>query len=329
MPGTPASTLLPRRRILGALGASSAFILVGCGDSGDVTTGGSTTDNPGSTSGGTTGDAPTTGDAITTSNGTSDGETSTDSSTAPDTGDCGAAADAWAAGGTAAMTAKACYPDPFAGGVQSCTLICETTEGPCTADTEDREDVSEGYAGLPVRLALLIVDADTCAPIPGVRVEIWHTQRTGVYSGNTPNPQMCSGGDDDAPNHLYFRGSQTAGDDGRVNFDTCYPGWYNGRAVHIHFRVYVGDTLHATSQLFFADSLNAEIFADHPDYSEFGQPNTTNVSDNIIGSAEDLDPYLLDTQRMPDGAMLASKVIGVRADPNAESCSVGGMMPPP
>lgn len=324
MPGS-SSTLVPRRHILGALGASAAFMLVGCSDDGSPVDDTGTSGGPGGTSGESSGDVPTTSNNTSTA-GTTAAESS-EGSTSTDTGDCGSAADAWATGGTAAMTAKACYPDPFAGGVQSCILLCETTEGPCTADTEEREDVSEGYAGLPVRLALRIVDAATCMPVPGARVEIWHTQRTGVYSGNTPNPQMCSGGDADAPNHLYFRGSQTADDDGRVNFDTCYPGWYNGRAIHIHFRVYLGDQATITSQLFFDDALNSEIFASHPDYSEFGQPNTTNDSDNIIGGANDITPYLLDTQRMPDGAMLASKVIGVRTDLNADSCSLGGMMP--
>lgn len=77
------------------------------------------------------------------------------------------------------------------------------------------------------------------------------------------------------------------------------------------------------------DALNAEIFADHPDYSEFGQPNTTNDVDNVIGGEDDLTPYLLDVARMPDGAMLASKVIGVRTDLDADSCTLGnGMMPP-
>jgi hypothetical protein len=160
--------------------------------------------------------------------------------------------------------------------------------------------------------------------VAGARVEIWHTQRTGVYSGNTPNPGMCSGGDADAPNHLYFRGSQTAGADGRVDFDTCFPGWYPGRAIHIHFRVYVGADAFATSQLFFDPALTADIFAAHADYAEFGQPDTGNDDDNILGGESDIGKYTLTTARMPDGAMLASKVIAIRATLVDPSCSVGG-----
>jgi protocatechuate 3,4-dioxygenase beta subunit len=315
--------------MLGALGATGALLLVGCSDDGVGTEDTSSSTAPGSstTTSSITGDTPTTGGS---QPGTSSGESTGDASSSTGPGaDCNPA-DAWATGGTAAMTAKDCYPDPFAGGVQSCVLICGTTAGPCTADTMDREDVSEGLGGLPVRLALLIVDATTCMPVPGARVEIWHTQRTGVYSGNTPNPGFCAGGDADAPNHLYFRGSRTADDDGRVDFDTCYPGWYPGRAIHIHFRVYLGDQATVTSQLFFDDALSEQIFASHPDYSEFGQPNTTNDVDNVIGGEDDLSPYLLDVARMPDGAMLASKVIGVRTDLNADACTLGnGMMPPP
>src|SRR5689334_19500522 len=69
-----------------------------------------------------------------------------------DSGDlCGPEAPAWASGGTAAMTAKACHPDPFAAPLASCPLeICATTAGPCTAAAPERSDISEGMPGLPV-----------------------------------------------------------------------------------------------------------------------------------------------------------------------------------
>lgn len=324
------SRVLGRRQVLGFLGATGALLVVACGDSG---MGEGSSGSSGE--GGSSGELPTTGGG--SSGGSSGGVGSESSGGTSTTGDgssgegestgavdCGDAAAAWATGGTAAMTAQDCYPDPFKGGVLSCALICETTAGPCTtATTIDRKDVSEGLGGLPLRLALLVVDADTCEPVAGARVEIWHTQRTGVYSGVTPNPQMCYGKDPSAAQSMYFRGIQTAGADGRVDFDTCFPGWYNGRAIHIHFRVYNGDDVFVVSQLFFTDELNAEIFASHPEYQEFGQPNTVSTNDNIIGNTADKTPYMLDVARMPDGAMLASKVIAIRGSLQDAKCSLG------
>lgn len=251
--------------------------------------------------------------------------TDTDST---DTGSGCEEASEWASGGTAAMTKKECYPDPFAG-VASCMLLCQTTEGPCTADTLERQDVSEGWSGLPVRLSLKIVDKDTCEPVEGVQLEIWHTQRTGVYSGVTPSGAFCYGNDPDAENYLYFRGMQTTDAQGRVDFDTCFPGWYSGRCIHIHFRVWTGASDYVISQLVFDDALVEEIFATHPEYVEFGQPNTWNTNDNIVGGVDDLSPYVLDIQRMADGAMLASKVIAIRSSTADQICSIGGGGGPP
>lgn len=235
-------------------------------------------------------------------------------SSATATGEAGATTvvegSSWASGGTAAMTAKASYPNPFASAAATCTAALAVTEGPCTeAQDQVRQDVSEGLGGLPVRLALRVVDA-SCQPIAGATVKIWHTQKTGSYSGNTPNPGMCLKDQSDSAKH-YFRGFQTADADGRVDFDTCFPGWYRGRTIHIHYAVgHDGKTF--TSQLVFDQALVASIFASHPDYASFGAPDTTNASDNVVGG-KDLSTFVLDTQKMSDGAMLASKtlVVGV------------------
>ncbi|MBL4683379.1 MAG: protocatechuate 3,4-dioxygenase [Nannocystaceae bacterium] len=264
-----------------------------------------------------------TGD-VGTSSGTDDTETNAGADSTG-SGDCQAAA-SWASGGTAAMTGLDCYPDPFSDAATNCILLCETTEGPCTADTIERQDVSEGFGGLPVRLALKFVEQDGCEAVVGAVVEIWHTQRTGVYSGVTPSGAFCYGDDPSAEDHLYFRGSQTTDASGRVDFDTCFPGWYSGRALHIHFRVYREGEVSTTSQLFFSETLTEELFSSHPDYAEFGQPDTLNSNDNVVGGEEDLSPYVLDTQRMSDGAMLAWKLIAIRSSSDAESCTVGGAM---
>ena len=233
------------------------------------------------------------------------------------TGDSGATGDAggsdWASGGTAAMTDKASYPDPFTSTLSSCVLVASTTEGPCTTATDlAREDISEAWAGIPVRLGLKVVDA-SCNPVANATVKVWHTNVEGVYSGQTPNPAQCSFNDQAAIAMNFMRGARTTDANGVVYFDTCYPGWYSGRAIHIHFQVKSGNTSYRVSQLFFPEDVTRGIFANHVDYREFGQPNTTFSNDGIIApiTGDARSRLILDVARMTDGAMLASKVVTV------------------
>ena len=115
--------------------------------------------------------------------------TAVDARTTPGTD--GTIAGDWASGGTVAMTDKASYPDPFTVAPTSCALVATTTAGPCTTATDlVREDISEGWTGLPVRLALKVVDA-SCNPLANAKVKIWHTNNEGSYSGQTPNNGFC------------------------------------------------------------------------------------------------------------------------------------------
>jgi len=144
-----------------------------------------------------------------------DASTTQDAGAADASGDAGPA---WASGGTSAMTDAASYPNPFALPAASpCALTLATTLGPCFHTSPVRQDVSEGYPGLPMRLVFRILDS-ACNPLVGARLDIWHTGNTGVYSGG-PIP-FCTGGDADAIARLYFRGSQVSGADGLVRFDT-------------------------------------------------------------------------------------------------------------
>lgn len=212
----------------------------------------------------------------------------------------------WATGGTGSMTGE--YDDPFPNGPgKECSLICSTTMGPCYAMTVDRKDISEGYPGLPVRLALLVVD-DACEPVANATVDIWHTSNRGLYSGSDAI-DFCTTGDEDARTHRFMRGVQTTDADGRVDFDTCFPGWYPGRAIHIHFTIKVGDAEYVTSQLFFPESINQEIFAVHPEYEEFGAPDTPNGEDGIYAAANEVL-----VSKLPDNAMMAKKVIVIRSN---------------
>jgi protocatechuate 3,4-dioxygenase beta subunit len=166
-------------------------------------------------------------------------------------------------------------------GLGTCSLMPEKTAGPFPLDEQfDRRDVTEGYPGQPMRLGLRVLD-ESCAPVPGVTVEIWHTDASGDYSAFSDN----GGGKDESGGTTFMRGTQTADADGIVEFLTIYPGWYSGRAVHIHLRVHIEDRTVLTSQMFFDDDYTASIYASEP-YAEFGLPDTSNQSDGIAGDPE-------------------------------------------
>jgi len=198
----------------------------------------------------------------------------------------------------------------------ACLLSPQQTEGPYpTADPLERRDLRESLPGHPLRLGLQVVD-EACAPIPGAVVEIWHCDTDGDYS------EYSDGGtDDDAgPGTSFLRGSQTANDEGIVEFVTNYPGWYRGRAVHIHTKVHLDDTTVLTSQIFFADDTNDEIFREAP-YSDHGSPDTTNDEDSIAGDPEAEGTQADTTTDAELSGTRALLVLGV--DPEAES--TGGM----
>ena len=165
-------------------------------------------------------------------------------------------------------------------GLGTCSLMPEKTAGPFPLDQQlDRRDITEGYPGQPMRLGLRVLDA-TCSPVPGATVEIWHADATGDYSAFTDN----GGGKDEGAGTTFLRGTQTADADGIVEFLTVYPGWYRGRAVHIHLRVHLDDEIVLTSQMFFDDDYTAGVYAAAP-YAEFGLPDTPNGADNIAGNS--------------------------------------------
>lgn len=160
----------------------------------------------------------------------------------------------------------------------TCVLIPEMAAGPFpNRDQLERRDITEGVPGRPVRLGLRVVDA-ACAPIPGAVVEVWHADATGDYSSYEDG----GGGKDEAEGTTFLRGTQTADGDGILDVATIYPGWYPGRAVHVHVRVRIDDELVLTTQLFFPDEVTAEVLATGA-YAEHGPPDTTNDEDGLGG----------------------------------------------
>lgn len=280
-----------KRRFIKQLGlglASIPFIgLVACGSSSDNTeTAGSETSS-------------------------SDGDSSTGGSTGGSTN--------WATGGTASMTAN--FPDDslFAMGTVCTLALTKTlTEGPCyfTADTLD--DISEQQGGLPMQLCLRVIDT-SCNPLSGLEVEVWHCDVAGIYSGDTSGSRdssgfsssFCTGNDSEALRSKWFRGTQITDSNGRVNFKSCFPGWYSGRTIHIHFRVRNNNNDEMVSQFCFPDAFTAEICTSHAEYSGRGIQDTTLGAgrDTVFGSS--YDEFLFDYQQNSDGSLLAYKTIQI------------------
>ncbi|MGH9280394.1 MAG: intradiol ring-cleavage dioxygenase [Acidimicrobiales bacterium] len=153
----------------------------------------------------------------------------------------------------------------------TCVLTPEMTEGPYYIAGETvRSDVTDGRPGVPLRLELTVLDASACTPISGATVEIWHADAGGVYSG------FGAG----ASSRTFLRGVQISDANGRVQFQTIYPGWYQGRATHIHLKVMVNGTTH-TSQLFFAEDDNDAVYAVAP-YTGHAGNRTRNSQDGIF-----------------------------------------------
>jgi len=178
---------------------------------------------------------------------------------------------------TGGTTLSALTADAFEG-LGTCSLMPDMTAGPFLLDEQfDRSDITEDYAGHPMRLGLRVLD-ESCAAVPGAKVEIWHTDATGDYSAFADSGV----GKDEGEGTTFLRGTQTADENGIVEFMTVYPGWYPGRAVHIHLRVHLDEATVLTSQMFFTDDYTAGVFATGP-YAEFGLPDTSNESDGVAG----------------------------------------------
>ena len=191
-------------------------------------------------------------------------------------------------------------------------LTPELTEGPYWVDTmlrrsDVRADTSgkNRQAGVPLTLSINVVDSSAdCKALNGVAVDIWHANAYGLYSDESS--QAPGGGDSGASGDTisdnFLRGYQITGKDrglqrkpvaGQVSFQTIWPGWYTGRAIHIHVRV---RELHSsgaaiagyTTQLFFSDSDNDRVLAGAAPYKSRSPQRdpTTDENDTVLARSD-------------------------------------------
>lgn len=217
--------------------------------------------------------------------------------------------------------------------VEACvTLTPEMTEGPYYIDDLLlRDDITEGREGVPLELTINVIDAVSCEPLADVAVDIWHCDALGDYSGI--GGQM---GNDDTTGQTWLRGVQLTGQDGAATISTIYPGWYVGRATHIHLKVhtggtgedgvYVGGTTAHTGQLFFDDDTTDTVAQLEPYVQRIDVERTMNATDSILqGGGTDTSAFFVTLTPNDDSNLslgfTGTALLGI--DPSATSTQNG------
>ena len=163
----------------------------------------------------------------------------------------------------------------------NCILTPETDEGPYWVDERlRRADIVEGQAGVPLTLQVCVFEnSSEPRPCVGAGVDVWQANALGLYSDEPDQPRGNTAG------LTFLRGCQFTGADGAVRFKTIYPGWYEGRTLHLHLRVrsFHDDQPPSTftTQIFFDEESNDAVLATSP-YNERPGRDTTNAEDGIF-----------------------------------------------
>jgi len=157
----------------------------------------------------------------------------------------------------------------------ACAVTPSETAGPFPSRADFfRNDIREGKNGTVLTLTIKVVNtSSSCAPVPNADVEIWHVDAAGDYS------QYGS-----QASQTFLRGVQTTNANGEVAFTTIYPGWYQGRATHIHAEVTINGVSRKVTQIAFPESVNNTVHASGA-YASRGTNPTTNAADGIFADS--------------------------------------------
>jgi protocatechuate 3,4-dioxygenase beta subunit len=178
---------------------------------------------------------------------------------------------------------------PAGGARPSCVARPRQTEGPFFVDealnrSDIRSDPKSGEVkpGVPLRLAFRVsrLSGTTCTPLAGAQVDVWHSDADGRYSDARGFGFRAS-----TAGQQFLRGYQLTDATGAAQFLTIYPGWYGGRAVHVHFKIRTVDAAGRkydfTSQLYFDDAVTERVFAVEP-YASRGRRWLSNADDGLF-----------------------------------------------
>ena len=137
-----------------------------------------------------------------------------------------------------------------------------------------------------------MIDTNNCSAMVNTAVDLWHCNSVGVYSHFETSTVSTT---------TYLRGIQLTNSKGKVEFYTEYPGYYSGRATHIHMKVrfggkktssgsiyYWGGHTSHTGQIFFNDRYTTLVQAVKP-YSSNRVSRTLNSVDRVYTQQDGVD----------------------------------------
>ncbi|KLU90200.1 hypothetical protein MAPG_09164 [Magnaporthiopsis poae ATCC 64411] len=214
----------------------------------------------------------------------------------------------------------------------ACMLMPAVDQGPLYVKGEEiRKNITNGEKGIPLTLAIQVVDYQTCKVVPNAYVDIWSSNATGIYVGVQGYPGMGNPNDPSILKGTTLRGVQPTDEAGVASFDSMMPGNYEGRATHIHAIVYLGATKLANNtlsggraahigQLYFDQSLVTATTQVYP-YNTNKMAVTPNIRDFLfmMGANGD-DPivrYALVGNKLEDG-IFAWMRFGLRQNANLQ-----------
>jgi protocatechuate 3,4-dioxygenase beta subunit len=192
----------------------------------------------------------------------------------------------------------------------SCTVTPAETKGPFPIKTPSQlvlENIKSDRVGVALLINLVIENTNNnCSPLADVLVDVWHCDKDGNYSeyGGTSMQQT------DYTSVHFLRGRQTTNSKGEVSFISIFPGWYQGRAPHVHVEVLssTGSSLLVT-QIAFPETVTNTVYSS-TNYVSHGQADTSNTKDNVFSDSLS-DELAALTGNLTDGYTL-SKTINVK-----------------
>ncbi|GHB61570.1 dioxygenase family protein [Persicitalea jodogahamensis] len=191
----------------------------------------------------------------------------------------------------------------------SCSTTPSETAGPFPTKSPASlviKDIRSDRTGVPLAVLITIQNKNkSCAGLAGAVVDVWHCDKDGYYSeyGGTGMQQA------NFQSVHFLRGRQTTNADGLAAFTTIFPGWYSGRAPHIHVHIYdSGGKSLLVTQIAFPTDICDHVYTTATSFYTRGKQDTSNARDNVFSDSIALEMPTV-SGSIADGYTLAHNIV--------------------